>query len=189
MKLLCGTTGGADGAAGLNYCLWEISPQRLEQLLNKIKLAKELPRDDDDEFYGLVYFNWSPVWSDSLPGGHKLTVEDMDAVSCSDSWVKVPDEYEFAELTDPTISKLTVAIDGMWFSARSPYVDAEVETPLLSREELQRMTDTSKSIYIVVHGEAYIPEAFDDSAAAQSFADECEEYVSGPWTVVVREED
>jgi hypothetical protein len=53
-----------------------------------------------------------------------------------------------------------------------------------------------KSIWIVVHGEEYIPEAFDEEWQADAFAstnphdpddenDENPDYVSGPWEVVV----
>lgn len=40
-------------------------------------------------------------------------------------------------------------------------------------------------VYIVVRGEEYIPESFGTKVEAEHFANECEDYVSGPWVVCV----
>lgn len=53
------------------------------------------------------------------------------------------------------------------------------------RSETAGKTYWRKTIWIVVCGAAYVPTAFDQKSAAQNFADACEDYVSGPWEVVV----
>jgi hypothetical protein len=47
----------------------------------------------------------------------------------------------------------------------------------------------AREIFVVVHGEAFIPEAFGTMGEAQEFMEDLEDCHSGPWTVIVPEQE
>jgi hypothetical protein len=47
-----------------------------------------------------------------------------------------------------------------------------------------KLTDDNNDIFVVVHGEAFIPEAFPSKVEADEFAERDDtDYISGPWEI------
>jgi len=122
------------GQYSLEYGVLSIEPAFAEWLLDRIDQAEELGRSHDD-LYGLCFFNYNVTYYGSLPD------EVLEEVEGCGDWIEInAEQLEGCEQERIEAPTMYVTDDLVVWRAHPKYGSGEVETPCLTRQQIEPLT-------------------------------------------------